>query len=384
MRGLVVLQRVIGEVLPALGEHHAVDLHVGAGADQGHVLVHLGQPAAQGADGPLQRGVVVDQRPLMGEVPDAGAPVLQVDVSQLRPRADVDFDGPAVQARRPSASRLAGFGQHGRLGALVRARSASGRNRRRRAKGPKACAAAVRSPRPWARRAAFRPTSRRHAARRTCRPDNRPPRTRYGRSRSPCSTTSRSRLPKSTPCSANAGSRCSRPSRPSSSGHARPARSTSSVEKLARPGDVDGMAPDGVAIAAGTSEPLSGAEWLEAEAADVGPHPLFLLPVGQRQFLETSPRPRAAAQRSHAGSRRSARNASNDSGVKPVGELRRCHDCDRCDFVSCRATTAKRLRPAFATCSQQFAICNRPYPTVPSICNSISRFISTAYSIGSS
>ena len=40
-------------------------------ADQGHVLVDLGQPAAQGADGPLQRGVAVDQRLLMGEVPDA-------------------------------------------------------------------------------------------------------------------------------------------------------------------------------------------------------------------------------------------------------------------------------------------------------------------------
>ena len=107
MRRLVVLQRVVGEVLLALGEHHAVDLHVGAGPDQGHVLVHLGQPAAQRADGPLQRGVLPDQRPLVGEVPDAGAPVLQVDVAEPGPRADVDFDRPAVQARRPSASALA-------------------------------------------------------------------------------------------------------------------------------------------------------------------------------------------------------------------------------------------------------------------------------------
>ena len=50
-------------------------------------------------------------------MPDAAAPVLEVDVAELRPRADVDFDGPAMQAggRGVGAGRL---GQHGRLGAL--------------------------------------------------------------------------------------------------------------------------------------------------------------------------------------------------------------------------------------------------------------------------
>ena len=55
--GLVMLQRVVRQVLLAFGEHHAVDLGVGAAADQRHVLIHLGQPAAQGGDRPLQRGV---------------------------------------------------------------------------------------------------------------------------------------------------------------------------------------------------------------------------------------------------------------------------------------------------------------------------------------
>ena len=39
-------------------------------ADQRDVLIHLRQPAAHGADGPLQRGVAADERLLMGEVPD--------------------------------------------------------------------------------------------------------------------------------------------------------------------------------------------------------------------------------------------------------------------------------------------------------------------------
>ena len=59
----------------------------------------------------------MDQRPLVGEVPDAGAPVLKVDVSQLCPGADVQLDRAAMQAggRGVQAGRL---GQHGRFGAL--------------------------------------------------------------------------------------------------------------------------------------------------------------------------------------------------------------------------------------------------------------------------
>ena len=149
MRRLVVLQGVVGEVLAALGEHHAVDLHVRARADQGHVLVDLRQAAAQRADGPLERGVAADQCPLMGKMPNAGPPVLQVDVAQAGPGADVDFDRPAMQAAGDSPSGLAGLGQDGRLGALVQHDQrvaeidAAGR------KGRRTCTA-VRSRRPWA------------------------------------------------------------------------------------------------------------------------------------------------------------------------------------------------------------------------------------------
>ena len=111
---MVALQRVVGKMLSAFGEHYAVDLYVCAGPDKRHVLVDLGQAAAQGADGPLQGRILVDQRPLMGKVPDARAPVLEVDVAEFRPRADVDFDGPAVQTggRGIQAGRL---GQPGRF-----------------------------------------------------------------------------------------------------------------------------------------------------------------------------------------------------------------------------------------------------------------------------
>ena len=70
----MVLQRVIGDVLLAFGEQHAVDLAFGPAADELDVLVDLRQPAADGGDRPLQRGVAADDRLLMGEVPDADAP----------------------------------------------------------------------------------------------------------------------------------------------------------------------------------------------------------------------------------------------------------------------------------------------------------------------
>ena len=88
VRGLMMLQRVIREGLFALGEHHAVDLRVGPFAGQRHVLVDLGQPATQRRDRPLQAAVALNDSALMGEVPDAGRPVLQIDVTQ--PGAGLD------------------------------------------------------------------------------------------------------------------------------------------------------------------------------------------------------------------------------------------------------------------------------------------------------
>ena len=111
LRHLVVLERVVGKVLRAVGEHHAIDLGVRPFADQGDVLVDLGQPAAQCADGPLQRGVAADERLVMGEVPDARAPILQVHVAQPCAGADEDFHRAAVQ---PGRRRIdaGGLGQH--------------------------------------------------------------------------------------------------------------------------------------------------------------------------------------------------------------------------------------------------------------------------------
>ena len=81
------------------------------------MLVDLGQAAAQGADGPLQRGVGADQGLVVGEVPHARAPVLQVDVAQAGAAAQQDFDRPAMEAA--GLGRGAGrLGQHGRLGAV--------------------------------------------------------------------------------------------------------------------------------------------------------------------------------------------------------------------------------------------------------------------------
>ncbi len=115
--GPMVLQRVIRQVLLALGEHGAVDLRVGSLAHQGHVLIDFCQPAAQGGDGPLQAAIALDLAALVGEVPDSGRPVLQVDVAQPGARLDDQFDAPQVQARCVGLG-AGGLGQHGGLGAV--------------------------------------------------------------------------------------------------------------------------------------------------------------------------------------------------------------------------------------------------------------------------
>ena len=66
------------------------------------MLIDFGQPAAQGADRPLQRGVATDQGVLMGEVPDAGAPVLQIDVAQ--PRAPAPTSSSIAPQCSPAAA----------------------------------------------------------------------------------------------------------------------------------------------------------------------------------------------------------------------------------------------------------------------------------------
>ncbi len=70
----------------------------------------------------------------MGEVPDAGAPVLQVDVAELRAGADEEFDGAAVEAgsRIIGCSAADGFGQQRRFSPFFQDNQACGRNRQRR------------------------------------------------------------------------------------------------------------------------------------------------------------------------------------------------------------------------------------------------------------
>ena len=154
---------------------HAVDLTARRPRRPGHVLIDLGQPAAQGADGPLQRGIAVDQGLLVGEVPDAVAPVLQVDVAQIRASRPTRISI-APQCRPPSVwppdwpSRP---GPSPRL--LLPGRPACGRNPRRPRSAPKACAGAFDDHAARHVQAHVRPTSRRRARRRTCRGTDRDP-----------------------------------------------------------------------------------------------------------------------------------------------------------------------------------------------------------------
>ena len=115
-----MLERVVDQVLPAFGEHHTVDLPHGVAAHQGDVLRHLREPAAEGAERPLEAAVLVHDRLLPREMPDAGVPVLEVDHPQEAPLADDDLRATAVQAagsaRGPATGRL---GEHGGLGPLT-------------------------------------------------------------------------------------------------------------------------------------------------------------------------------------------------------------------------------------------------------------------------
>ena len=60
IRRLVMLVRVVREMLPAFGEHHAIDLHFGIRPGHRDVLIHFGQPAAERADRPLQSPLAAD------------------------------------------------------------------------------------------------------------------------------------------------------------------------------------------------------------------------------------------------------------------------------------------------------------------------------------
>ena len=118
VRRAVILQGVIGQVLPTLGEHHAVDLAVRPRADQIDRLVDLRQPGTHRGDRPLKRRVAIDGRLLVGEVIRPVAPFLDVDVTQVRSRTLDDFDAAQVQSAGVGREAVA-FVQHRRLGAVL-------------------------------------------------------------------------------------------------------------------------------------------------------------------------------------------------------------------------------------------------------------------------
>jgi hypothetical protein len=99
--------------------------------------------------------------------------------------------------------------------------------------------------------------------------------------------------------------------------------------------------------------------------ADVGTNPLFVVRADQ-SGAQTSSTLRGGCSVSQAGSRRERRKAEG-FWVKPVEAKRR--------------TPIQRLDSAENTTSRLEAY---PITTDPSICNWISRFVSTAYSIGGS
>ena len=103
-----MLQRVVRQMLPAFGEHHAVDLRSAPRADQRHVLIDLGQPCAERADGPLQAAVALDEAFLMGKMPDAVSPVLQIHVTQQRPAPTSSSMPPQCRAESAPCRRHAG------------------------------------------------------------------------------------------------------------------------------------------------------------------------------------------------------------------------------------------------------------------------------------
>ncbi len=68
-------------------------------------LVDLGEPRAQAADGPLQRGVAPDQGPLAAEVPGRVVPVLDIDQPEPRALRQEDLDRPDVERLAPRRHR---------------------------------------------------------------------------------------------------------------------------------------------------------------------------------------------------------------------------------------------------------------------------------------
>ena len=351
----MVLQRVIRQVLLALGEHHAVDLGLGVWPGQRDVLVDLGQPLPRAPIVHCKRRVAADDGLLMGEVPDARAPVLQVHVPQPGAGADEQLDRAAVQVRRPF--------------------------RRRWPFRPSSVASA-----PSSRTTSVWP--------RSTPPSVRPVSMCSGSSiATPCGTYSSVPPDQHAACSAANLSTCG-----STAGeqmranqiavfddqlveaaeqHALPrpfliqpcaTPADCRASPLGRPASRLPSAARAAAVrTSGTARSAERTGRARNRRMSVRIHSSSFCPgIGSSQ--ECLPSARGAARRAKRAPRRAARNASKASCVKP--------DC----VVDSRAFSDRiRLRPPAVP-----SVANANYPTDPSICNWISRFISTAYSIGSS
>jgi hypothetical protein len=123
-------------------------------------------------------------------------------------------------------------------------------------------------------------------------------------------------------------------------------------------------------------------EPIELERADVSPPPFLQRDIGQRQFVKRRPR---------LATKRGKPIRFTPFGKKRVKKLRQ--ESVVCEYARHVGFRVRRFLGTMENLSgksgSEVGFHDRGfrpdlYPTVPSICNSIKRFISTAYSIGSS
>ena len=269
-----MLMRVVRQVLPAFGEHHAVDLHLGIRPGHRHVLIHFRQPRAQGTDRPLQPAFAADVRLLMGKVPNFVAPVLQIHVPQPGALLDDQLDRAAMQAAA-FERRARRFGQQRGLGTrlenhqrLAQVDAAVGHRRKRMQR-------------------LFEPHILGHVQQRAARPAGRVQRgelvldtDRRRAVRKTAAADRRARAP------AAPGCRTARPSLPTSDQAPPPRRWLFML--TARPPSSTPAANSACGCGKFGSRPmpvvLRQTEPIQLEQPNIGPHPLFVADRRHRQF----------------------------------------------------------------------------------------------------
>jgi len=112
VRRVVSLLRVIGQDLPVGGKRNSVDFCIRTRTIQDHVLMHVGQPSSNAADGPLQVTILLDSACLVSKMVDVLIPILQLDVPQVSSLTDQQIDCSHVQTMHVVVGGL-GFLQQG-------------------------------------------------------------------------------------------------------------------------------------------------------------------------------------------------------------------------------------------------------------------------------